>query len=153
MSVSATDADDPMTDNAALSFSIIGQESFPANAINKTMFGINNETGTIYTRDVGLDREVSVRVKKQLGLMWLLALIAMCRVEGGEELPIEATSGRHGRDGTDERRRGRYTRVGHQQPPATVQPRLGETLATGGGPTSSERNGDFVRSVGCLNNL
>ncbi|XP_077420295.1 cadherin-15 isoform X2 [Vanacampus margaritifer] len=58
MSVSATDADDPMTDNAFLSYSIIGQESIPANAVTKTMFGINNETGTIYTRDVGLDREV-----------------------------------------------------------------------------------------------
>ena len=58
MSVSATDADDPMTDNAHLSYSIIGQESIPANAVTKTMFGINNQTGAIYTRDVGLDREV-----------------------------------------------------------------------------------------------
>ncbi|XP_062238122.1 cadherin-15 [Platichthys flesus] len=58
MTVSATDADDPMTENAFLSYSIIGQESDPANAISKTMFGINNETGAIYTRDVGLDREV-----------------------------------------------------------------------------------------------
>jgi len=59
MSVSATDVDDPMTDNAALSYSIIDQESIPANAVTKTMFGINNQTGAIYTRDVGLDREVS----------------------------------------------------------------------------------------------
>ncbi|XP_057687502.1 cadherin-15 [Corythoichthys intestinalis] len=58
MSVSAIDADDPMTENAFLSYSIIGQESIPANAVTKTMFGINNVTGTIYTRDVGLDREV-----------------------------------------------------------------------------------------------
>uniref|UniRef100_A0A672G4Y6 Cadherin domain-containing protein n=1 Tax=Salarias fasciatus TaxID=181472 RepID=A0A672G4Y6_SALFA len=58
MSVSATDADDPETENAALSYSIIGQESFPPNAVTKTMFGINNHTGAIYTRDVGLDREV-----------------------------------------------------------------------------------------------
>ena len=58
MTVSATDADDPMTENAFLSYSIIDQESDPANAITKTMFGINNETGAIYTRDVGLDREV-----------------------------------------------------------------------------------------------
>ncbi|KAM3877057.1 cadherin-15 [Diretmus argenteus] len=57
MSVSATDADDPATDNAFLSYSIIGQESIPANAVTKTMFGINNQTGAIYTRDVGLDRE------------------------------------------------------------------------------------------------
>ncbi|XP_068586775.1 cadherin-15 [Cebidichthys violaceus] len=65
MSVSATDADDPMTENAYLSYSIIGQESIPANAVTKTMFGINNETGAIYTRDVGLDREVvkSFRLK------------------------------------------------------------------------------------------
>ncbi|XP_037602608.1 cadherin-15 [Sebastes umbrosus] len=71
MSVSATDADDPMTENAALSFSIIGQESIPANAVTKTMFGINNETGAIYTRDVGLDREVvqSFRLKLQVADM------------------------------------------------------------------------------------
>ncbi|XP_056267889.1 cadherin-15 isoform X1 [Pseudoliparis swirei] len=71
MSVSATDADDPMTENAYLSYSIIGQESIPANAVNKTMFGINNETGAIYTRDVGLDREVvtSFRLKLQIADM------------------------------------------------------------------------------------
>ncbi|KAM6950258.1 cadherin-15 isoform 2-T2 [Lycodopsis pacificus] len=65
MSVSATDADDPMTENAYLSYSIIGQDSIPPNAVTKTMFGINNETGAIYTRDVGLDREVvkSFRLK------------------------------------------------------------------------------------------
>uniref|UniRef100_A0A8C7U1Y5 Cadherin 15, type 1, M-cadherin (myotubule) n=1 Tax=Oncorhynchus mykiss TaxID=8022 RepID=A0A8C7U1Y5_ONCMY len=59
MSVTATDADDPTTDNAILSYSIIGQESIPPLRINKTMFGINNETGAIYTRDVGLDWEVA----------------------------------------------------------------------------------------------
>ncbi|XP_031180170.1 cadherin-15 isoform X1 [Sander lucioperca] len=71
MSVSATDADDPMTENAFLSYSIIGQESIPANAVTKTMFGINNETGAIYTRDVGLDREVvkSFRLKLQVADM------------------------------------------------------------------------------------
>jgi len=71
MSVSATDADDPMTDNAHLSYSIIGQESIPANAVTKTMFGINNQTGAIYTRDVGLDREVvqSFRLKLQVADM------------------------------------------------------------------------------------
>uniref|UniRef100_A0A3P8YQD9 Cadherin domain-containing protein n=1 Tax=Esox lucius TaxID=8010 RepID=A0A3P8YQD9_ESOLU len=58
MSVTATDADDPTTDNAMLSYSIIGQESIPPLRINKTMFGINNETGAIYTRDVGIDWEV-----------------------------------------------------------------------------------------------
>ncbi|XP_058484743.1 cadherin-15 isoform X2 [Solea solea] len=71
MSVSAADADDPMTENAALSYSIISQESIPANAVTKTMFGINNETGAIYTRDVGLDREVvkSFRLKLQVADM------------------------------------------------------------------------------------
>ncbi len=58
MQVTAIDSDDPMTDNAALSYSIIGQESIPPHGINKTMFGINNTTGVIYTRDVGLDRDV-----------------------------------------------------------------------------------------------
>lgn len=61
MTVTATDADDPMTENAVLSYSIIGQDSIPPNAITKIMFGINNETGAIYTRDVGLDREVNRR--------------------------------------------------------------------------------------------
>ncbi|XP_060892563.1 cadherin-15 [Labrus mixtus] len=71
MTVLATDADDPMTENAYLSYSIIGQESFPANAVTKTMFGINNETGAIYTRDVGLDREVvkSFQLKLQIADM------------------------------------------------------------------------------------
>lgn len=63
MSVLATDADDPMTDNAILSYSIIGHESIPANAVTKTMFGINNETGAIYIRDVGLDREVKCKLR------------------------------------------------------------------------------------------
>ncbi|XP_042349430.1 cadherin-15 isoform X2 [Plectropomus leopardus] len=76
MSVTATDADDPMTENAILSYSIIGQESIPANAVTKTMFGINNETGAIYTRDVGLDREVvkSFRLKLQVADMGGLGL-------------------------------------------------------------------------------
>ncbi|XP_030270623.1 cadherin-15 [Sparus aurata] len=71
MSVSATDADDPKTENAYLSYSIIGQESIPASAVTKTMFGINNQTGAIYTRDVGLDREVvkSFRLKLQIADM------------------------------------------------------------------------------------
>ena len=58
VTISAVDADDPSTDNAMLSYSIIAQESTPPFSINKTMFGINNETGVIYTRDVGLDRDV-----------------------------------------------------------------------------------------------
>ncbi|XP_061101049.1 cadherin-15 [Conger conger] len=56
--VSATDGDDPTTENALLSYSIVAQESVPPFRINKTMFGVHNETGVIYTRDVGLDREV-----------------------------------------------------------------------------------------------
>lgn len=71
MSVSATDADDPMTENAMLSYSIVAQESVPPNAITKTMFGINNQTGAIYTRDVGLDREIvkSFKLKLQVADM------------------------------------------------------------------------------------
>lgn len=74
MSVSATDADDPMTENAYLSYSIIQQESVPAGAISKVMFGINNQTGAIYTRDVGLDREVRCTGR------WRRARSPQCRV-------------------------------------------------------------------------
>lgn len=78
MSVSATDQDDPTTENAFLSYSIISQESIPANAVTKTMFGINNETGAIYTRDVGLDREVvkGFRLKLQVADMGGMGLTA-----------------------------------------------------------------------------
>ncbi|KAM6980486.1 cadherin-15 [Aplochiton taeniatus] len=71
MSVSATDADDPSTDNAMMSYAILSQESVPADAITRTMFGINNITGAIYTRDVGLDREVvkSFRLRLQVADM------------------------------------------------------------------------------------
>lgn len=77
MSVSANDADDPMTENAYLSYSIIGQESIPANAVTKIMFGINNQTGAIYTRDVGLDREVKCRLScrfLQVIIVWFISL-------------------------------------------------------------------------------
>ncbi|XP_041077644.1 cadherin-15-like isoform X3 [Polyodon spathula] len=57
MQVEATDADDIETENAALAYSIISQESIPPFRINKTMFGIDELTGIISTRDVGLDRE------------------------------------------------------------------------------------------------
>uniref|UniRef100_A0A4W5RFF6 Cadherin 15, type 1, M-cadherin (myotubule) n=1 Tax=Hucho hucho TaxID=62062 RepID=A0A4W5RFF6_9TELE len=79
MSVTATDADDPTTDNAILSYSIIGQESIPPLRINKTMFGINNETGAIYTRDVGLDREVvqGFRLKLQVADMSGMGLTSL----------------------------------------------------------------------------
>lgn len=77
MSVSATDADDPMTENAFLSYSIIGQDSIPANAVTKIMFGINNQTGAIYTRDVGLDREVKCSLRSgcrflQIIIVWFI---------------------------------------------------------------------------------
>uniref|UniRef100_A0A3B3S7C7 Cadherin 15, type 1, M-cadherin (myotubule) n=1 Tax=Paramormyrops kingsleyae TaxID=1676925 RepID=A0A3B3S7C7_9TELE len=58
INVSATDADDPETENAILRYSIIMQECFPPFSVNKTMFGINNVTGTVYIRDVGLDLAV-----------------------------------------------------------------------------------------------
>uniref|UniRef100_A0A4W5NB28 Cadherin 15, type 1, M-cadherin (myotubule) n=1 Tax=Hucho hucho TaxID=62062 RepID=A0A4W5NB28_9TELE len=79
MSVTATDADDPTTDNAILSYSIIDQESIPPLCINKTMFGINNETGAIYTRDVGLDREVvkGFRLKLQVADMSGMGLTSL----------------------------------------------------------------------------
>uniref|UniRef100_A0A8C8FWX4 Cadherin domain-containing protein n=1 Tax=Oncorhynchus tshawytscha TaxID=74940 RepID=A0A8C8FWX4_ONCTS len=79
MSVTATDADDPTTDNAILSYSIIGQESIPPLRINKTMFGINNETGAIYTRDVGLDWEVvkGFRLTLQVADMSGMGLISL----------------------------------------------------------------------------
>ncbi|XP_055010822.1 cadherin-15 [Boleophthalmus pectinirostris] len=74
MSVSAEDADDPMTENAMLSYTILSQESVPANAVTKTMFGINNQTGTIYTRDVGLDREVVKSFKLKLQVADMLGM-------------------------------------------------------------------------------
>lgn len=79
MSVSATDADDPTTENAILSYSIIGQESVPPNAVTKVMFGINNETGTIYTRDVGLDREVQTPVELKARISAAQSLTEMSR--------------------------------------------------------------------------
>ncbi|XP_053305167.1 cadherin-15 isoform X2 [Spea bombifrons] len=51
MTVEATDADDPETDNAVLRYSIIQQDA-------PEMFSINQETGEIRTVQVGLDREV-----------------------------------------------------------------------------------------------
>uniref|UniRef100_A0AAY4BK62 Cadherin domain-containing protein n=1 Tax=Denticeps clupeoides TaxID=299321 RepID=A0AAY4BK62_9TELE len=59
MRVTATDADDIATENAALSFSIISQQSFPKNSINQTVFGIRDKTGEIYTL-MGMDRKVGL---------------------------------------------------------------------------------------------
>ncbi|XP_069491738.1 cadherin-15 [Ambystoma mexicanum] len=47
----ATDADDPQTDNGALRYSIIEQDS-------PQMFSIDKDTGVIRTVQVGLDREI-----------------------------------------------------------------------------------------------
>lgn len=59
MRVIAEDKDDPMTDNAALSYSILKQESIPPNKADKNVFGIREATGDIYTLE-GMDREVGV---------------------------------------------------------------------------------------------
>ncbi|KAI5619757.1 cadherin-15 precursor, partial [Silurus asotus] len=81
LTVSATDADDPNTDNSVLSFSITAQESVPPFSINKTMFGINNVTGVIYTRDVGLDQDVvqSFRLTLQVADMSGMGLTSTAR--------------------------------------------------------------------------
>ncbi|XP_051948270.1 cadherin-15-like [Xyrauchen texanus] len=81
MQVTAIDADDPMTDNAALSYSITRQESVPPHSVNKTMFGINNKTGVVYIRDVGLDRDVvqSFRLTLQVADMSGMGLSAVGR--------------------------------------------------------------------------
>ncbi|NP_997771.2 cadherin-15 precursor [Danio rerio] len=81
MQVTAVDFDDPSTDNAALSYSIIGQECDPPHGINKTMFGINNKTGVIYIRDVGLDRDVvqSFRLTLQVADMSGMGLTSSSR--------------------------------------------------------------------------
>lgn len=52
MTVDATDADDPDTDNAALRYSILEQGA-------AGMFSINATTGEICTAQPGLDREVA----------------------------------------------------------------------------------------------
>lgn len=52
MTVDATDADDPDTDNAALRYSILEQGA-------AGMFRINATTGEICTARPGLDREVA----------------------------------------------------------------------------------------------
>lgn len=52
MTVDATDADDPDTDNAALRYSILEQGA-------AGMFSINATTGEICTARPGLDREVA----------------------------------------------------------------------------------------------
>lgn len=61
MRVKAEDKDDPMTDNAALSYSIVKQESIPPNRADKNMFGMRETTGEIYILE-GVDREVGVNL-------------------------------------------------------------------------------------------
>ncbi|KTG35451.1 hypothetical protein cypCar_00031756 [Cyprinus carpio] len=54
MRVTATDADDPETDNSIVSYAIVSQEPpFP----KPNMFDINISTGTIRLRETGMDRE------------------------------------------------------------------------------------------------
>lgn len=59
MRVTAEDKDDPMTDNGMLSYSIVNQETVPANKADKNMFGIREATGEIYTLE-GIDIEVGL---------------------------------------------------------------------------------------------
>ncbi|XP_067256349.1 cadherin-1-like isoform X2 [Chanodichthys erythropterus] len=54
MTVTATDADDPETDNAVIRYSIIKQEP---ESPNPKMFEINSVTGGIRVNSLGLDRE------------------------------------------------------------------------------------------------
>ncbi|KAK9972671.1 hypothetical protein ABG768_025960 [Culter alburnus] len=54
MTVTATDADDPDTDNAAIRYSIVKQDP---ESPNPNMFQINSVTGGIYVNSLGLDRE------------------------------------------------------------------------------------------------
>ncbi|XP_067256347.1 cadherin-1-like [Chanodichthys erythropterus] len=54
MTVTATDADDPETDNAEIRYSIIKQEP---ESPNPNMFQINSVTGGILVNSLGLDRE------------------------------------------------------------------------------------------------
>lgn len=60
MTVSATDADDPNTDNAVIRYSITGQ--IPP-VPNPNMFEINPVTGAIRVNSPGLDREVSAEIR------------------------------------------------------------------------------------------
>ncbi|ROJ36109.1 Cadherin-1 [Anabarilius grahami] len=55
MTVTATDADDPETDNAEIRYSIVKQEP---ESPNPNMFEINSVTGGIRVNSLGLDREV-----------------------------------------------------------------------------------------------
>jgi len=55
MTVTATDADDPETDNGVISYSIVKQDpELP----KPNMFEINSVTGGIRVNSVGLDKEV-----------------------------------------------------------------------------------------------
>ncbi|XP_048042350.1 protocadherin-16-like [Megalobrama amblycephala] len=54
MTVTATDADDPDTDNGVIRYSIVKQEP---ESPNPNMFQINTVTGGIYVNSLGLDKE------------------------------------------------------------------------------------------------
>lgn len=60
MRITATDADDPNTDNADIRYSIIGQNPLEP---SPNMFTINPVTGAIRLNAKGLDRTVSVQIR------------------------------------------------------------------------------------------
>ena len=68
MTVNATDADDPNTDNGDVRYSIVSQNpELP----DKIMFVINPVTGTIRVNAAGLDREVRAEIRiMNVELMW-----------------------------------------------------------------------------------
>lgn len=60
MTITATDADDPNTDNADIRYSIISQ--IPPEP-SPNMFAINPISGVISVNADGLDREVSAQIR------------------------------------------------------------------------------------------
>lgn len=88
MTVEATDADDPETDNAALRFSILEQGA-------GGMFSINATTGEICTARPGLDREVggtggALRGAPGLEEPWVGPCALPAVVRGGNLIPVAA---------------------------------------------------------------
>lgn len=91
MTVEATDADDPETDNAALRFSILEQGA-------GGMFSINATTGQICTARPGLDREVAGTGGALMGAPGLEEpRVGPCAqpavVRGGHLVPVAAGGG------------------------------------------------------------
>ena len=67
MTVTATDADDPNTDNGDVRYSIV---SHNPQLPDPHMFAINPVTGAIRVNTVGLDREVRAEIRFMNELMW-----------------------------------------------------------------------------------